>query len=123
VKSDEFSIPGQDRCKNKTIEVQKGKDRIVYELCILKGKPIILRTYNDGTMISESGYKKGKLVRTSSSEFGDGVGFRNGQPVVEWHYGETVKRGVNWNLTAEQKSDYLSTVAEERRILLKFGIR
>jgi hypothetical protein len=119
----EFQTVGEDKCKKKIIQVIKVNTKITHELCILEGKPIVLTTSYDGTLGDISSYKNGKLLHIELSEFGDGVGFRNGLPVVEWHSGEYGNRGINWNLTPKQKSNYLTIAAEERRILRKFGIR
>ncbi len=119
----QFSNVGSDRCKMKTrTEIEDG-NKIVYELCILQGKPIFLRMSNDGTPLSVSKYRRGKLVQFSLWEGTGGVGFRNEQPVVEWNSGEFDKRQVNWQLTASAKANYLDIAAKERRILRKFGIR
>ncbi|AFY94277.1 hypothetical protein [Chamaesiphon minutus] len=119
----QFRSVGSDRCKMRSRTVVEGGNKIVYELCILQGKPIFLRASNDGTPLSVSEYHQGKLVQLSMWEGTGGVGFRNGQPVVEWNSGEFGKRQVNWKLTAQEKSNYLAIAAKERRILLDFGIR
>jgi hypothetical protein len=111
------------KCKQRKITEIADNHKMVYELCVLGGKPIELNVYMDGTLTSISNYRKGKLVQIALSEFGDGVGFRNGQPVAEWHYGEYGKRGVNWKIAAKDKAYYLKSAAENKRILLKFGIR
>jgi hypothetical protein len=80
-----------------------------------------LRTVADETPIGVSTFKGGKLVELSLSEGTGGVGFRNGQPVVEWNSGEFSKRRVNWKLTAEEKSKFIEIAAKEKRILHKFG--
>jgi hypothetical protein len=107
------------KCKHKKIETIKGDFKKIYDLCVLRGKPVTLHIYTDGTALSISNYRNGKLVHMALSEFGDGVGFRNGQPVVEWHYGEYGQRGINWKITAQRKAEYLASAAEERRLLLK----
>lgn len=117
----EFRNADEDKCKNKKIEITEGGKKITYELCLFRGQPIVLTTKFEGG-VSISHYKRGKLVYLPLSEFGDGVGFRNGQPVVEWYSGETTKRRVNWKITAKDRAYYLTSAAEERRILLKFGI-
>jgi hypothetical protein len=119
----EFQSVGSDKCKEQKIEAIEGGYTITYELCILQGKPIFLRASNDGTPFSVSSYKQGKLVQLSMWEGTGGVGFRKGQPVVEWNSGEFSQRRVNWQLTADEKSKYLAIAAKEKRILLKFGIR
>jgi hypothetical protein len=119
----QFKSVGSDRCRMQTSEVIEDGNKIVYELCILQGQPIFLRASNDGTPSSVSEYKGGKLVQLSLWEGTGGVGFRNGQPVVEWNSGEFGKRQVNWQLTAPAKANYLDIAAKERRILQKFGIR
>jgi hypothetical protein len=118
----EFQPVGEDKCKKKIIQVVKTNTKITYELCSLDGKPIGLTTSYDGSLGDISSYKQGKILQIGLSEFGDGVGFRNGMPVVEWHSGEYGNRGINWNLTPRQKSNYLNIAAKERRILCKFGI-
>jgi hypothetical protein len=119
----EFQNVGGGRCKVQTREVVEGGNTIVYELCIFNGQPVYLRSSNDGMPFLVSEYNKGKLVQLSMWEGTGGVGFRNGQPVVEWNSGEFSQRRVNWQLTAEEKSNYLATAAKEKRILLKFGMR
>lgn len=119
----EFQSLGTEQCKEQSKAVMEGNNKITYDLCLLKGKPIFLRASNEGTPLSVSSYKQGKLVQLSLWEGTGGVGFRNGQPVVEWNSGEFSKRRVNWKLTAAEKSKYLDIAAQERRILLKFGIR
>jgi hypothetical protein len=119
----QFKSVGSDRCKMQTKEIVEAGNKIVYELCILKGQPVFLRASNDGTPLSVSEYKGGKLVQLSLWEGTGGVGFRNERPVVEWSSGEFSQRRVNWQLTAQEKSNYLATAAKEKRILLKFGIR
>jgi hypothetical protein len=119
----EFQSVGSDKCKERKKDIMEDGNKITYELCILKGKPIFLRASNDGTPFSVSTYRQGKLVQLSMWEGTGGVGFRNGQPVVEWNSGEFSQRKVNWQLTAAEKSKYLAIAATERRILLKFGIR
>lgn len=119
----EFQAANEDKCKKKTIETMQGEFKMTYELCIYRERPIYLVTKSDDVTIDVSYYRNGRLVRMILSEFGDGVGFRNGQPVVEWHYGESGKRGVNWNITPTDKAKYLDGAANQRRILLKFGIR
>jgi hypothetical protein len=119
----EFESFGSDKCKEKTRTVMEGNHKVTYNLCILQGKPIFLRASNDGTPVSVSNYKNGKLVQLSMWEGTGGVGFRNGKPVVEWNSGEFSKRRVNWKLNAEEKSKYLEIAAKERLILLRFGIR
>jgi hypothetical protein len=118
----EFRNPNTDKCKEKKIEggVESGA-RIAYYLCIYKNKPVFLRTVADETPIGVSTFKGGKLVELSLSEGTGGVGFRNGQPVVEWNSGEFSKRRVNWKLTAEEKSKFIEIAAKEKRILHKFG--
>jgi hypothetical protein len=111
------------KCKQRKIEEIVNNQKFAYKLCLLGGKPIELNVYMDGTLTSISSYRKGRLVHIALSEFGDGVGFRNGQPVVEWHYGEYGTRGVNWKITAKDRAVYLQNAAEDKRILLKFGIR
>jgi hypothetical protein len=111
------------KCKHKKIE-QIGTDlKRTYDLCVFKGKPVTLEIYTDGAALDSIAYRNGKLVQMALSEFGDGVGFRNGQPVVEWHSGEYGKRGINWNITATEKASYLDSADRQRRILRKFGIR
>jgi hypothetical protein len=110
------------KCKERKIEAIADNHKITYKLCLLGGKPIELNVYMDGTLTSISSYRKGKLVHIALSEFGDGVGFRNGQPVVEWHYGEYGTRGVNWKIAAKDRAVYLQNAAEDERILIKFGI-
>jgi hypothetical protein len=119
----EFQSLGSDQCKEQSREVIEGNNKITYDLCLLQGKPIFLRASNEGTPFSVSSYRKGRLVQLSLWEGTGGVGFRNGQPVVEWNSGEFSKRRVNWKLTTTEKSKYLDIAAKERRILLKFGIR
>ena len=121
----EFENPNSGKCKEKTIKggIENGA-QITYNLCIYKNKPVFLRTNADDTPISVSTFKGGKVVRLSFAEATIGVGFRNAQPVVEWNAGEfgDGKRGVNWNLNAEQKSRYLKSAATDDRILRKFGL-
>jgi hypothetical protein len=119
----EFKSVGSDKCKEQKREAIEDGNNITYELCILQGKPIFLRTSNDGTPLSVSEYKQGQLVQLSMWEGTGGVGFRKGQPVVEWNSGEFSQRKVNWQLTAKEKSKYLAIAAKEKRILIKFGIR
>ncbi len=120
----EFQSVGDELCKVQKREVIKDSQKITYELCILRGKPIFLYVYTDGAALDISNYRNGKLVQMALSEFGDGVGFRNGQPVVEWRSGEYGNRGVNWKITAKDKAIYLESAAKQRRILLKlFGVR
>jgi hypothetical protein len=119
----EFQNVGGDRCKVRSKEVMEGGNKIVYDLCIFQGKAVFLRGSNEGTPFSVSEYNKGKLVQISLWEGTGGVGFRNGQPVVEWSSGEFSKRRVNWKLTPAEKSKYLADAAKENSILLKFGIR
>jgi hypothetical protein len=119
----EFQSLGSDKCKEQSKDVMEGNNKITYDLCLLKGKPIFLRASNDGTPFSVSSYKQGRLVQLSLWEGTGGVGFRNGQPVVEWNSGEFSQRRVNWKLTTTEKSKYLEIAAKERRILLKFGVR
>jgi hypothetical protein len=118
------SNPGDEsKCKHKKIETIAGDFKKIYDLCILRGKPVTFHIYTDGTSLDISDYRNGKLVHIALSEFGDGVGFRNGQPVVEWHYSEYGQRGVNWQITAQAKASHLASAAEQRRVLLKlFGV-
>jgi hypothetical protein len=118
----EFRNADEDKCKNKKIEITEGDRKIAYELCLFRGQPIVLRIRFDGVQADIRHYKRGKLVYVALSEFGDGVGFRNNWPVVEWYSGETTKRRVNWKITAKDRANYLTYVEEDRRILLKFGI-
>jgi hypothetical protein len=119
----EFESVGSDKCKEQTREVMENGYKIRYDLCLLQGKPIFLRASNEDIPFSVSNYRNGKLVQLSLWEGTGGVGFRNGKPVVEWNSGEFSKRGINWKLTAEEKSKYMKIATQERRILLKFGIR
>jgi hypothetical protein len=118
----EFRSPNTEKCKEKNLDggVESGV-KISYQLCIYKGQPVFLRTVADETPIGVSSFKGGKLVELSLSEGTGGVGFRNGQPVVEWNSGEFSKRRVNWKLTAEEKYKFLEVAAKEKRILRKFG--
>jgi hypothetical protein len=96
-------------------------NNMIYSLCIYKGKPVFLTTIADGTPISVSVFKGGKVVQLSLWEGTGGVGFRNGEPVVEWNGGTFSKRGVNWSLNSEEKSRFLAGAAKDNRILRKFG--
>jgi hypothetical protein len=118
----EFQNSNNDKCKERKIEggVESGS-KITYYLCVYKNKPVFLRTVADDTPISVSTFKGGKLVELSLWEGTGGVGFRNGEPVVEWNVGEFSKRGVNWTLNAEEKSKFQEMAAKEKRILRKFG--
>jgi hypothetical protein len=118
----EFEGSNNEKCKEKSMKggMESGS-KITYNLCIYKGKPVYLRTSADGTPINVSTFKGGKVVQLSFAEATGGVGFRNGQPVVEWNSGEFSKRRVNWKLTAEEKSKFLEVAAKEKRILRKFG--
>ncbi len=118
--SAEFQSVGSEKCKEKKISVKEGGTEISYDLCILRGSPVFLRTSADDMPIGVSIFKKGKLVQLSLWEGTGGVGFRNGQPVVEWN-SEFSKRRVNWNLNAEKKVRFLKEAAKETRILRKFG--
>ena len=62
------------KCKQRKIEAIADNHKMVYQLCVLGGKPIELNVYMDGTLTSISNYRKGKLVQIALSEFGDGVG-------------------------------------------------
>jgi hypothetical protein len=117
------STPGDEfKCRHKKIAKIEGDFKTSYDLCILRGKPVTLHIYTDGTALGISNYRNGKLVHMALSEFGDGVGFRNGQPVVEWHYGEYGQRGVNWKITTKDKASYLANAAQQKRVLLElFG--
>jgi hypothetical protein len=112
------------KCKHKKIATSTGDFTKIYDLCLLQGKPVTLYVYTDGAALDISDYRNGKLVQIALSEFGDGVGFHNGQPVVEWHAGEYGRRGVNWKITAQDQASYLASAAEQRKTLLKlFGVR
>jgi hypothetical protein len=117
----EFENPNGEKCKEKSMkgDTESGRE-VTYELCIYKGKPVRLRTSYDGAPMSASIFKGGKVVQIMWEA--GGVGFRNGQPVVEWNGGESGKRGVNWSLNAEQKSDFIKMAAKEKRVLRKFGL-
>ena len=118
----EFEMPNSEKCKEKSMKggMESGS-KITYDLCIYKGKPIFLRTSDDGTPISVTTFKGGRVVQLSFAEATGGVGFRNGQPVVEWNSGEFSKRRVNWKLNSEEKAQFLADAAKETRILRKFG--
>jgi hypothetical protein len=111
-----------EKCKEKKLEggIESGV-KITYHLCTYKGKPIFLRTSADDSPIGVSIFKGGKLVQLSLWEGTGGVGFRNGDPVVEWNSGEFSKRRVNWKLNSEEKAKFLADAAKEKRILHKFG--
>jgi hypothetical protein len=118
----EFSNSNDDKCKERKMEggVESGS-KITYYLCVYKNKPVYLRTVADDAPIGVSSFfNGGKLVQLSFAEAMGGVGFRNGQPVVEWN-SEFSKRRVNWNLNAEKKARFLKEAAKETRILRKFG--
>jgi hypothetical protein len=118
----EFENSNSDKCKERKMEggVESGS-KITYYLCVYKNKPVFLRTVADDTPIGVSSFNGGKLVQLSFAEATGGVGFRNGQPVVEWNSGEFSKRRVNWTLNAEEKARFLKEAAKETRILRKFG--
>jgi hypothetical protein len=118
----EFRNSNTEKCQEKKLEGgNESGAKITYYLCIYKGQPVFLRTVADETPIGVSSFKRGKLVELSLSEGTGGLGFRNGQPVVEWNSGEFSKRRVNWKLTAEEKSKFLEMAAKEKRIMRKFG--
>jgi hypothetical protein len=120
--SAEFENPNNGKCKEKNINGgTEGGYKISYQLCIYKNQPVFLRTVAGGEATGISTFKGGKLVELSGGGGTGGVGFRNGQPVVEWNSGATGERRVNWKLTAEEKSGYLEVAAKEKRILRKFG--
>jgi hypothetical protein len=116
----EFQNPNGEKCKEKSMKggMESGSE-ITYEICVYKGKPVRLRTSADGTPMSASIFKGGKVVQIMWEA--GGVGFRNGEPVVEWNGGESGKRGVNWSLNAEEKSTFLKMAAKEKQVLRKFG--
>lgn len=116
----EFEHSNSGKCKEKTMEGVESGSKMTYELCIYRGSPVYLRTSSDGTPMSVSSFKKGKLVQIMWAEAGS-VGFRNGQPVVEWNPGESGERRVNWKLNAEEKSNYRKMAGKNIRILRKFG--
>jgi hypothetical protein len=108
------------KCKHHKVTTEfKGDIKRIYDLCVLRGKPISFYISTDGTALDSTVYRNGKIAQMALSEFGDGVGFRNGQPVVEWRTGTFGKRGINWKITAQNKAEYLANAAEERRLLLK----
>ncbi len=117
----EFQNPNSEKCTRKEIKGIENGNKMIYSLCIYKGKPVFLTTIADETPIGVSVFKGGKLVQLSFAEATGGVGFRNGQPVVEWNSGEFSKRRVNWNLNAEERAKFLKEAAKETRILRKFG--
>jgi hypothetical protein len=121
--SAEFQSVGSEKCKEKKISVKESGTEISYDLCILNGSPVFLRTSADDMPIGVSVFKKGKLVQLSLWEGTGGVGFRNGQPVVEWNSGEFSSRRVNWQLTAAEKSKFRELAAKENQILRKFGFK
>jgi hypothetical protein len=116
--SAEFQSVGSEKCKEKKISVKESGTEISYDLCILNGSPVFLRTSADDMPIGVSVFKKGKLVQLSLWEGTGGVGFRNGQPVVEWNSGEFSSRRVNWQLTK-----FRELAAKENQILRKFGFK
>ncbi len=117
----EFQNPNSEKCKRKEMKAIENGIKMIYSLCIYQGKPVFLTTIADETPIGVSVFKGGKVVQISLWEGTGGVGFRNGAPVVEWNAGEFSKRGVNWNLNAEEKSKFLAGAARDTRILRKFG--
>jgi hypothetical protein len=117
----EFQNPNGEKCKRKEMKGIENGNKMIYSLCIYKGKPVFLTTIADDTPISVSIFKGGKVVQLSLWEGTGGVGFRNGEPVVEWNAGEFSKRGVNWSLNAEEKSRFLAGAAKDNQILRKFG--
>jgi hypothetical protein len=119
--SAEFENPNGEKCKRKEIKAIENGNKMTYSLCIYKGKPVFLTTLVDDTPISVSIFKGGKVVQLSLWEGTGGVGFRNGQPVVEWNSGEFSKRRVNWKLNSEEKAKFLADAAKETRILRKFS--
>ncbi len=119
----EFNRVGSEKCKEKRISVKESGAKISYDLCIFNGSPVFLRTSADDIPNGVSIFKKGKLVQLSLWEGTGGVGFRNGQPVVEWNSGEFSSRRVNWKLTAKEKSKFIEIAAKEKQILRKFGFK
>jgi hypothetical protein len=117
----EFESASPENCREKRLETTESSFKMTYDLCLVRGKPAYLRTSADYAPVGVSIFKNGKLVQISLWEGTGGVGFRNGQPVVEWNSGEFSKRRVNWKLTAEEKSRFLEVAAREKRILRKFG--
>jgi hypothetical protein len=108
------------KCKHHKVTTEfKGDIKRVYDLCVLRGKPVSFYADTDGDTLGNTAYRNGKIAQMATSPFGDGVGFRNEQPVVEWHPGDIEKRGINWKITAQRKAEYLASAAEERRLLLK----
>jgi hypothetical protein len=113
-----------ENCREKKLEEKdENNNKITYELCAVKGKPIYIRASNDGSPFGVMNYNKGKLVGLSIAEGTAGVGFRNEQPVVYWNSGEFGTRSVNWNLSAKDKATHRKEVDKSNRLLKKFGIR
>ncbi|NJL65594.1 MAG: hypothetical protein HC903_32200 [Methylacidiphilales bacterium] len=109
-----------ENCRERKLEVKENGNKIVYELCAFKGKPIYLRSRNDEVVYGFYSFKSGKLIQVDAPDAFISVGYRNGQPVVKWDWGNET---VDYKLSADFKASSRQDAVKINRILKKFGIR
>lgn len=109
-----------ENCPLQKMQAVEAGNKILYELCMQKGRPIYLRASNDDIVIAFYGYRRGQLVQIYNPDHFSGVGFRQGQAVVTWN---DENQTVNWQLSSQEKAMYQDFWRRSQQIVKKIGIR
>ncbi|MGF1673384.1 MAG: hypothetical protein ACFCUV_06810 [Rivularia sp. (in: cyanobacteria)] len=108
-------------CPEKKLTAKEyGGNQVIYELCAVKGKPIYLRSSIDGVVYSFYSFKAGKLIKNDAPDAFISIGYRNGQPVVQWDWGNQT---VSYKLDPDLKASLRQDSVKIKGILQRFGIR
>ncbi|TAE57817.1 MAG: hypothetical protein EAZ87_15545 [Nostocales cyanobacterium] len=109
-----------EKCKEKQLEIVESGNKILYQLCAIKNKPIYLRGSIDGTPISFYEFKNSKIVQSTGIDGGVSVGYRNEKPVVIWDFfNETIYFKIDEETKKIQQQDLIKI----KKILQRFGIQ
>lgn len=106
-----------ENCRVKKLEVTESGNKVLYELCAVKGKPMYLRASSGDMTYAFYEFKKGKLVQVTNVDHFLFTGFHNEQPVVQWN---SLDKTVNYKLSAETKKGIQQDVAKIKKIISKF---
>jgi hypothetical protein len=109
-----------ENCQEKKLEVKENGNKVSYQLCAVKGKPIYLRFVIDDVVYGFYSFKAGKLIKVDAPDAFIVVGYRNGKPVVMWNFENET---VNYNLNADMKASLREDAVKINGILKRFGIR
>lgn len=109
-----------ENCREKKLEVTESGNKVLYELCAVKGKPIYIRASSDGVTYGFYAFKNGKVVQITGVDAFISSGFRNEQPVVQWDFGNET---VNFKLDTETKTILRQDIVKIKKILNKFGMK